>query len=54
MTIRNEAELRALYGDVSPRAKKKVIDRLDGHCRAFIAASPFVLIATTDGSLPAA
>lgn len=50
MTIKNEAELRVLYGEVNPRAKKKVIDRLDGHCRAFIAASPFVLIATTDGS----
>ena len=26
----------------------KVIDRLDGHCRDFIARSPFVLVATAD------
>jgi uncharacterized protein len=50
MAITSEAELRALYGEMHPRAAKKVIDRLDGHCRAFIAASPFVLIATTDGT----
>jgi PPOX class probable FMN-dependent enzyme len=50
MAITDPAELRALYGDTHPRAAKKVIDRLDGHCRAFIAASPFVLIATSDGS----
>ena len=43
------AGLRALYGEMHPRAAKKVIDRLDGHCHAFITASPFVLIATTDG-----
>jgi PPOX class probable FMN-dependent enzyme len=49
MAITDEAELRALYGETHPRAAKKVIDRLDGHCLAFIAASPFVLIATTDG-----
>jgi PPOX class probable FMN-dependent enzyme len=50
MAITDEAELRALYGEMHPRAAKKVIDRLDGHCRAFISASPFVLIATTDGT----
>ena len=49
MAITDEAELRALYGERHPRAAKKVIDRLDAHCRAFIAASPFVLVATTDG-----
>jgi PPOX class probable FMN-dependent enzyme len=50
MAIRDEAELRALYGEIHPRAAKKIIDRLDGHCVAFIAASPFMLIATSDGS----
>ncbi len=50
MAITDEAELRALYGEMHPRAKKKIIDRLDQHCLAFIAASPFVLIATSDGS----
>ena len=50
MAITSEAELRALYGEITPRAAKKIIDRLDGHCRAFINASPFVLVATSDGS----
>ena len=50
MAITDEAELRALYGETHPRAAKKIIDRLDRHCLAFIAASPFVLIATSDGS----
>lgn len=49
MAITDEAELRALYGETHPRAAKKIIDRLDGHCLAFIGASPFVLIATSDG-----
>jgi uncharacterized protein len=50
MAITDEAELRTLYGEIHPRAAKKIIDRLDGHCVAFIAASPFVLIATSDGT----
>ncbi len=50
MAITSEAELRELYGEIHPRAAKKIIGRLDEHCRAFIAASPFVLVATTDGT----
>ena len=42
MAITDEADLRALYGEVHPRAAKKIIDRLDGHCLDFIAA-PFIL-----------
>ena len=49
MPITSEAELRALYGEVSPRAARKVLDRLDGHCRQVIAHSPIVLVATSDG-----
>jgi PPOX class probable FMN-dependent enzyme len=49
MAITDEAALRALYGEIHPRAAKKIIDRLDAHCLAFIAASPFMLIATSDG-----
>lgn len=49
MAITSEAELRALYGETSPRAAMKVLDRLDGHCREFIRHSPFVLVATSDG-----
>lgn len=38
--------LRARYGAPSPRAIAKQLDRLDGHCRAFIALSPFLVLAT--------
>jgi uncharacterized protein len=43
-------ELRALMGEPSELALRKDIGRLDQHCRAFIARSPFVLIATADRS----
>jgi hypothetical protein len=39
-------ELRALMGEPSEVALKKDIGRLDEHCRAFIAHSPFMLLAT--------
>ena len=42
--------LRELYGTASPRAAAKVIDHIDDHVRAFIAASPFAVLATTDGT----
>ena len=44
-----EDRLREIYGEVSPRAAVKVIDHLDHHCRDFIAASPFLVLATSDG-----
>jgi hypothetical protein len=42
-----EAELRALYGPPQPLAAAKSIARLDHHCRAFIAGSPLLFLATT-------
>lgn len=42
--------LRALYGSPSERAARKVIDHIDGHCRDFIGASTFLVLATTDGA----
>jgi uncharacterized protein len=45
-TITSLDELLALYEAPSERARLKQIDRLDEHCRAFIAASPFALLAT--------
>lgn len=45
-----EDRLREIYGEISPRAAVKVIDRLDKHCRDFIAASPFLVLATGDGT----
>jgi len=41
-------EIRELYGFPSGVARDKVIDRLDRHCRDFIARSPFVLLSTAD------
>jgi PPOX class probable FMN-dependent enzyme len=40
--------LRALYGEVHPLAKVKVMSKLDDHSRAFIARSPFLVLATAD------
>lgn len=39
-------ELTALHDPPSDRAVLKQINHLDEHCRAFIAASPFLLLAT--------
>jgi hypothetical protein len=50
MPITTETRLREIYGPPIPRSAAKVIGHLDGHCRAFIAASPFVLVATSNGS----
>ena len=44
-----EARLREIYGETSPRAAAKGLDRLDRHCRDFIARSPFLMLATGDG-----
>lgn len=46
MPITTLAELRQLYNNPQPRAVLKQIDALDGHCRRFIALSPFVLVST--------
>ena len=47
--IPDYSTLRAHMGQISPTAEKKVIFRLDRHCRAFIELSPFLVIATSDG-----
>jgi len=44
--ITSAEELRTLVGRPSELAIRKEIAHLDAHCRAFIARSPFVLIAT--------
>jgi PPOX class probable FMN-dependent enzyme len=46
--VTSEDELRALLGAPSERAVKKDVARLDAHCRAFIAGSPFLLLATAN------
>lgn len=43
------ADLRTHYGEASDGAVRKELRALDGHCRAFIEKSPFVLIGSSDG-----
>ena len=44
--IRTGAELEALYGEPLERSLRKQLDHIDDHCRAFLAASPFLVIGT--------
>ena len=46
--LTDSAELRGYYGEIHPLARQKVLDRLDHHCRAFIALSPLAVLATAD------
>ncbi|SEP19156.1 hypothetical protein SAMN04487843_10850 [Methylobacterium sp. ap11] len=46
--IRTEDDLRGHMGPVSRLAEGKVLPRLDPHARAFIALSPFLVVATAD------
>ena len=47
--ITDATTLRAHFGPVSALAENKQLDYLDRHCQAFIAISPFLVLATTDG-----
>jgi len=44
--IRTEDDLRRVYKQPGTLVQKKVIDRIDIHCRQFIEASPFLVVAT--------
>ena len=44
--IETAEQLRSSYGEPSERAVRKSLDHLDGHCRRFIALSPFVVLAS--------
>lgn len=46
--IRHGDELRSHFGAISPLAVHKVVTRLDGFCRDFIALSPFLVLASSD------
>ena len=48
--IHDAEELRSHFGTVHPFAQNKVLTRLDSFCRDFIALSPFLVLATSDGS----
>jgi len=45
--VTSEQELREIVGVPGDRSKLKELHRLDAHCRAFIARSPFVIVATS-------
>jgi PPOX class probable FMN-dependent enzyme len=47
--IESREALRSLYGPPLPIAERKVLPRLDRHCRNFIALSPFLVLASADG-----
>jgi PPOX class probable FMN-dependent enzyme len=44
--LRDEAALAELYPPALERSVRKQMDHLDDHCRAFIAASPMVIVGT--------
>ena len=50
MRITTPQQLRALYAEPTERARRKQLDALDAHCKAFIALSPFVVLATADAA----
>ena len=51
--IRSAEELREIVGDPRPAQLTKCLPRLDGHCRAWIERSPFIVIcsAAADGDM---
>ncbi len=46
--IKNETQLRAVIGDAPPGLEQKNIDHLDGFALAFVAQSPFLILATSN------
>jgi PPOX class probable FMN-dependent enzyme len=48
--VEDIADIREIYGHPQERAVKKQLPRLEKHSRAFIALSPFLVMATTDPS----
>jgi len=48
--VASEAELRGLMGHPSEAVVKSRLPALDDHCRAYIARSPFVIVASADGA----
>ena len=48
--VSSKQELRALYGEPNERAVLKCKAALDEHSRAFIAAAPFILLATSNAA----
>ncbi len=47
-TVTSHDDLKELYGEASPEAIAKDLDYLDENSQKFIAASPFIVLATTN------
>jgi uncharacterized protein len=47
--LADPADLRTVYRPPAEPSLRKEIDRLDDHCRSFIAHSPLVMVGTADG-----
>ena len=52
-TVRDTESLVSLYGEPSEVAVRKTLTRLDKHCRAFIAKSPFLVLGSAAAAGPA-
>jgi PPOX class probable FMN-dependent enzyme len=48
--LSTEAEIEEVLGKPSPKVMAKVVNSLDDICRAFIARSPFVVVASCDSA----
>jgi PPOX class probable FMN-dependent enzyme len=48
--VTSAAELRALMGYPSDAVVRSRLPALDGHCRDYVARSPFVIVASADGA----
>jgi PPOX class probable FMN-dependent enzyme len=48
--VTSHEQLRAIVGEPSELVQRKDIGRLDAHCRAFIAHSPFALVGTANAA----
>ena len=48
--VTSREELREIVGEPNDLVVRKQLPALDRHCRAYIARSPFVLVATANGS----
>ena len=48
--LSDNTEVRSHYGTPSAMSLAKELTRLDRHCRAFIALSPFVVLASSDAA----
>lgn len=47
MVMANRSDLRSVYREPNERAHQKVLNRLDKHCREFIALSPLCILSST-------